>query len=90
MRLLDVFNNYSGQKGLSERAVFEAAMKEKIGSEPYRMADLLWEVYQCQREIEFLQACLAELGKEVSEYLLHDWERAPARTPKPKKKKKGG
>ena len=53
-----------------ERAIFEAAMCEKIESpEGYKMSDLMFDVYQCQRDINILNQQLSILAVDLATIL---------------------
>ena len=56
MSLLDTYKAYTiDEKG--ERAAFEAAMVERINKAPgYKMADLMWDLYLCQKRLAALEA----------------------------------
>lgn len=52
MDLVKTIQEFTSKGDAGERATFEAAMAEKLRDTPYKMSDLLWDVYNCQRDIE--------------------------------------
>lgn len=60
MSLYNITAAYATKDDQGERAIFEAAMEKRIVTEGYRMADLMYAVYQCEKKIEALEFVLAE------------------------------
>lgn len=54
MNLLNVFADFV-QKDGAERAAFEAAFVELIETKGYKMSDLIYDVFCCQKKIAFLE-----------------------------------
>lgn len=55
MSLLKTLQDYSVDEK-AERAAFEAAMVERISKAPgYKVADLLWDLYICEKRIRALE-----------------------------------
>jgi hypothetical protein len=49
------------QDHLADKAVFEAAMIKRIETEGYKMSDMLYELYLCQRAISQLKYEIEEI-----------------------------
>ena len=72
MSLLKTLTDYSVDSK-AERAAFEAAMTERLSKAPgYKMADLMWDMYLCEKRIQALEngemakqmlKCCREVGK---------------------------
>lgn len=67
MSLLKTVCDYCEQDENAERAAFEAAMIDRIQNEGYKVSDLMFEVYQCQKDIEILKNTLRSKSQEKSE-----------------------
>lgn len=93
MDLLKTFESYAADGKAVEKAAFEAAMKEKLANEPYRMADLLFEVYSCRRDVENMGLALQHAWIEIEgleDMIVGLEEQLDALEEKRKKKKKCG
>lgn len=56
MDLLATFLHFVEANEGGERAAFEAAMEERIRTKGYKMSDLMFEVFVCQRNMALLSA----------------------------------
>lgn len=60
MSLANIIATFAAEGNKGDRAVFEAAMIERIKNEGYSMSDLIYEVYQCQVQISQIKAILED------------------------------
>lgn len=61
MSLLGMMIDYTQKDEQAEKATFEAAMTQRIETQGYRMADVMWELYKCQKDINTLAHALEAL-----------------------------
>lgn len=61
MKLLDTFTDYVSEDDKGQRAVFEAAMIQRLQNEGYKMVDLLYELFLCQVAISKLSGQIEAL-----------------------------
>ena len=66
MDLLNTVANYLEENEDGERAVFEAAMQERLATKGYKMSDLLYDLYVCQRQQIVLKKDFIELQNLVN------------------------
>lgn len=57
MDLLNTYANFVQENDKGERAAFEAAMIERItkSEQGYKMSDLMYELFLCQKRVAILQ-----------------------------------
>ena len=84
MDLLKTVEEFAGKDRAAERATFEAAMIKKLQEEPYKMSDLLYNVYRCQRDIDDIFSVLDKIITSCK-LILEKLEEKPK--PKPKAKR---
>lgn len=65
MSLVDTFNDLVGQPEQATRAVFEAAMIDRINTTGYTMSDLMWDLFQAQHDVSILSKRMQELSLEL-------------------------
>lgn len=65
MNLIDTFNVIVSTPDAAKRAVFEAAMTERINTVGYKMTDLLWDVFQAQHDVSILSKAVDALCEEI-------------------------
>lgn len=87
MDLLQTFAEYASKDQAVEKAAFEAAMVEKLKDNPYKMSDLLYALYRCQRDFESLKDYAMTIGELLFE-LQARMDAVSAPKPKAHKKKK--
>lgn len=67
MKLIDTVNAFVAEDGKPDRAIFETSMKARIEKDGYQLVDLLYEVYQCQRDIGRLCVLVDTLLAETAQ-----------------------
>lgn len=55
MDLLGTYAKYVEKDNQAERAAFEAAMVDRLKTDGYKMADLIYELFVCQKRVAILQ-----------------------------------
>lgn len=66
MDLLKIFGEYANKDQAVEKAAFEAAMVERLKTDPLKMSDLLFSLYKCQRDLEMMGAAISTLAIEIA------------------------
>ncbi len=59
--MLETVEAFCKKDDSAERAAFEAAMINKIENEGYKMSDLLYELFRCQKDIALLKEQMIEI-----------------------------
>ncbi len=67
MSLLEIVSEYCKDGDTAEKAVFDVAMKDKIENQGgYKLSDMLYELFVCQKELHILSCKVESLTKAKS------------------------
>lgn len=75
MDLLGTYAKYVETDNKAERAAFEAAMVDRLKTDGYKMSDLLYELFVCQKRVAILQGefeAMKNLMRSLQEDYRHD------------------
>lgn len=67
MSLLTIMQDFTEKDDSAEKAAFEKAMTERINKDGYKMADLMFEVYKCQRDLALVVVAVESIIEDCSD-----------------------